>query len=939
MTTDMPCPSSKEVENGPMATKAKLSILDLPIETQKDIFEHSSSSDLIALALVSRHFHLIACAQLYRTFSIVFPDEDDPAFDSPIDGLAGGLDTIVTSEHNYAKYLKEIIMDTLSGADRGERAYRHYLYEVSCGKFLNTLILLTLRKARALETFHWNIRVELSRPVLSALHNTPSLRRLHIRLQAGPSLYEKPPPLPLSSTSSIATSLTSSYPPAIPPNPPPPYSVAKTPPKPSANGLTLMNNARSDPPTFSAFKNLTHLTVLDMDTLDYISEIRGCIHSSSSTLKSLKLSLSEALARKSRKPRVEDSDESDQEIDEFGNTLAPPPPPPPIVGGEGTQEKETKMRTERLAQEAILGKLFDLEKAPPADEQQQNSDDDDADEGEKAKPEDDPVQTFIVKINSLTTKLMEATSFNSTAHRTQKQKDLMKAIETATKDYSLVAKESHRKSSNTVEATGNQSALNDIIVAGDEKVESKVESMSMEFAEPEDVPKTNEKGKGKLLDALKPTSIDESDEAPEGPGLFDKPNTEFKAGPHTELNEKVVDEIDIDHPDIVEVDDEEEQEHVDEPDVASSTVNGATSSADELTVSGALANGTGKATETPPSQDLAVREYIRSTRKLALDNLSLYLVPIKASVLSRAIDLTALRRITLLNVGLQDPFWTLMTKKQKKSHLNVRSIYTDNISPSFVTFVNNLESISELFMLERTTKSKIEALAPKTSISIEEIRKQILKKHIKSLKKLMIVNDSDKTWDINTKTMKLITNAGGNLSELEFSTDLRSFHLLLQYLPGLLNLKALHITSFRTDDTCTWVMRELRKFAADHVAHHPRMKLEYIGLDNMLDRLIRIPKVSKGRKGERKDDAGSGAVEVDASKTDSSGKDIGKGEDEDKDKKIIGEASSDNDSSTDDDSDDEYKRPELKVETSENFRFYDVVGVRIFRKDVRAGRL
>jgi len=45
------------------------------------------------------------------------------------------------------------VLDTLSGGNKGERAYRHYTYDKSCGKFMNTLFLLVLRKSRALETF------------------------------------------------------------------------------------------------------------------------------------------------------------------------------------------------------------------------------------------------------------------------------------------------------------------------------------------------------------------------------------------------------------------------------------------------------------------------------------------------------------------------------------------------------------------------------------------------------------------------------------------------------------------------------------------------------------------------------------------------------------------------------------------------------------------
>lgn len=103
--------------------------------------------------MVSKHFRDLASAHLYKNFHIVFPDEDDPSYESPIDGLAGGLDTFTTSEYDYAQYLKEIMLDTLSGGEKGERAYKDYTFDVSCGKFMNTLFLLTLRKAKALETF------------------------------------------------------------------------------------------------------------------------------------------------------------------------------------------------------------------------------------------------------------------------------------------------------------------------------------------------------------------------------------------------------------------------------------------------------------------------------------------------------------------------------------------------------------------------------------------------------------------------------------------------------------------------------------------------------------------------------------------------------------------------------------------------------------------
>lgn len=95
----------------------------------------------------------MAAEVLYRSFHIVFPDEDDSYNDSSIDGLACGLDTFATSDYDYAQHLRHITLETLSGGEKGERTYKEYMYNSSCGKFLSTLLLLTLRKTKALETF------------------------------------------------------------------------------------------------------------------------------------------------------------------------------------------------------------------------------------------------------------------------------------------------------------------------------------------------------------------------------------------------------------------------------------------------------------------------------------------------------------------------------------------------------------------------------------------------------------------------------------------------------------------------------------------------------------------------------------------------------------------------------------------------------------------
>src|SRR4051812_47840070 len=99
---------------------APRTLLGLPHEILKEIVRHCSQSDLICLSLASKDCHELAAMQLYRNFHIVFPDEEDPAFDSPIDGLAGGLDTFVSSDYDYAKHLRDLSLDTLSAGDKAE---------------------------------------------------------------------------------------------------------------------------------------------------------------------------------------------------------------------------------------------------------------------------------------------------------------------------------------------------------------------------------------------------------------------------------------------------------------------------------------------------------------------------------------------------------------------------------------------------------------------------------------------------------------------------------------------------------------------------------------------------------------------------------------------------------------------------------------------------
>ncbi|KAK3390539.1 hypothetical protein B0H63DRAFT_557497 [Podospora didyma] len=989
-----------------VVAEPKLGFLGLPREVQKDIVSHCTQVDLICLSLVSKHFRELAAAQLYRSFHIVFPDEDDPAFDSPIDGLAGGLETFVTSDYDYGKHLKDLSLDTLSAGDKAEKAYKPYLYSVSCGKFMNTLLLLTLRKAKSLETFRWNIRVELSRPVYKVLHQIDTLSHIHLRLQAGPSLYETPPPLPYNSPHPAASSSAPHMPSAAPPPAPQPIFGVPIPtnafyipgmsappppqPKPVARVRASKKTSLSkEPPTLSGFKKLKTLSVLDIDTLDVITELKACIRNSSGTLSKLKFSFSDSLAMQARKPPPDlDPDDSDPE-DEF---QAVPVPPPGGYNDVSGPAKAYRAMEERKSQESVLGRIFDVEPSVVKKSQKQPREKENESKGEQTPLSEqslsDPGQDFIGAIKAVSAKLMtELHAITTDVEFTAGQQEILNTIETAARMY-VAAEE--KKARETKQQQQQQPEIT--AISGPSSSDAAQEPKNDEGSTSGDISTSPDvqSATSKMKDSKKDEDPNDIDiEAPEEQLIFeldlptatkdapagDAPTPASDPSPSSptsltngislpttvedangsgsldlaaqEVNIKVLFEK-------LEVFKSQANKLVKEirelPSGASHLDVGRVAEADKKAQS--LADDiedVGKEIEkveaevdlaekqisnlavadTAQSKDQLIHDYLRTTRGIALQSLSIYLIPVKASVLSRAIDLRALKRITLLNVGPQAPIWAHLQKENKESPLPLRKIFTDNVSSVFLNFVSELEELHELFILERDAKYKPESFAPKTNMTIDHIRRLVLKKHIGTLKRLMIKNSADQSWDLNDKAVMLICKRGKQLRELACNMGIKSVHTFMQRMAGLVNLRALHIIQLRNDDTCVWVMRETKRFLIDNLTHHPEMKLEWISIDDddRVERLIRTSQLPKKDKDSKK---GKG-------KKTASGININS----DTFPALLGTSDNWNnpvsDSDDDDDDDDDTRDP--RIETMENIHFYDVWAVRIFKKEVVHGRL
>jgi hypothetical protein len=177
-------------------------------------------------------------------------------------------------------------------------------------------------------------------------------------------------------------------------------------------------------------------------------------------------------------------------------------------------------------------------------------------------------------------------------------------------------------------------------------------------------------------------------------------------------------------------------------------------------------------TDGPGSTDMS--DYIRETRGLTLTTLAICLIPIRASILSRAIDLRVLQSVTLLNVGHQFPFWNIMDRENTLAPLPLHKIYTDNVTLPFLVFVSRLETVTELLLLERTQKARVESTTAKSTVIMEQIRQVVLKKHASTLNVLMVRNEAGSDWDMNAKTAMLLCNRAKVLEELAVSFGVRT---------------------------------------------------------------------------------------------------------------------------------------------------------------------
>lgn len=598
-------------------------------------------------------------------------------------------------------------------------------------------------------------------------------------MQAGDSYYIPPPPLPVSADTlsqppadAVWPSLSSTGIPLLPPVSQIAPHLALDPPFRSGARSRFGKRGHSsprEPATFSGFRNLRCLSVLDIDNLDIISELKTCIKNSYSTLKELRLSFSDALAQQARRPPPDsDADESDVD-DDFHPGL---PSHSTAAYHISSPAKAYRAQQERRLQEAALGKIFDIEKAsrkktanPQPDPSRTSPAA--AASGSKAEAErivspSDFREEFISSIRDVSSKLMSI--LNGSEELSTVQQDILDTIVRAARKYVDSGAPSAAGSAETGSSQPSTVRFN----SETPDARSCDTDSANELTSPR-LPSSDR------ADQPRQTMHDKAGELPDGTGTLEKtplPLTADGDGQH--LAEDGAD-----------------------AQLAASMKHRRQQSSSSL---GALLGplvadsspdvSNAKPSAAPPrteaghrhengSKDESLRHcmgaYVRDTRGLPLKSLSLYLIPVKVSVLSQGVDLSCLQQLTLLNVGNQTPTWSMLAEEARSRPLALRKVFTDHVSTAFLSCMGHLPALEDLFMLERSIKHKPESFAPRSPTTMDQIRRMVLRKHMPRLKRLMIKDESSgPNWDANEKTMILICTRGARLEELALGMNIHA---------------------------------------------------------------------------------------------------------------------------------------------------------------------
>lgn len=253
--------------------------------------------------------------------------------------------------------------------------------------------------------------------------------------------------------------------------------------------------------------------------------------------------------------------------------------------------------------------------------------------------------------------------------------------------------------------------------------------------------------------------------------------------------------------------------------------------------------------------------------KLRLEILELERVPLAISIMSKAIDWTRLHTLTVLGCRNHEQLWKALRKRftpesrnrtssislrpsssrlatpvskgilDDDYSLKIRHLHTDVVSPSLIAFLRDTlaeNSLESLFLQECPSY--------KSPVSIDMIYKNVVRRHRASLKKLSIdswlrvnndgTNNNWRRWVFSRELLGFITSGKmTRLRELGLALDYKDWHMFLQRLPNVTQLRSLYICRIAGHVHQRYDPREAALQVCDIVSLRPELELCYLGIE------------------------------------------------------------------------------------------------------------
>lgn len=291
-----------------------------------------------------------------------------------------------------------------------------------------------------------------------------------------------------------------------------------------------------------------------------------------------------------------------------------------------------------------------------------------------------------------------------------------------------------------------------------------------------------------------------------------------------------------------------------------------------------------------PFQDSS-KDESSGARKLQLETLEVERVYLSIAVMSKALDWSRLKTLTLLGCRNHEQLWKALRKRFTPTSrrrvsttpfkasvsggssslprsqtstpisnstsefdypLSLKRLHTDTVSPSLIAFIKDTlapDSLEWLFLQENS--------AYKSPVSIDVIYRGAIRRHRSSLTKLLIdstLRSEDpetpdtnwRRWVFSRELITCITSGKMKLRELSMSIDYKDWHYFLRRLPNATTFRSLHIAHIAEHVNGNVHSREAALQVLDIVALRPELELCYLGIQHQCFEILEYANTRNG---------------------------------------------------------------------------------------------